>query len=274
VASESTPGGAGETAASNLGARLASAADISDTPPTKTRIAFNVTANEADIKSGFLDLVNQFNHEWKGMTERVESLEKFETNFTQQTLPTIHQNTAEVTNLKAKVEHIPENLGDALQTKLTEMQLSKDLIDAAYTEAKKLLDDIKANNLEGKFQELIGTSEEMKTEVKVLQSKYVETINNLKDHGSKFADISNKNDEYIAQVVEGKVAEQASRVGMVESALTANSHAINDVKQRLKDIEGHAFAAAAAGAGDGGGSGGLQVKPPKFDDEKCHECPA
>ena len=55
VASESASGGSSGTAASNLGARLASAADISDSPPTKTRIAFNVTANEADIKSGFME---------------------------------------------------------------------------------------------------------------------------------------------------------------------------------------------------------------------------
>ena len=79
VASESTPGGAGDATASNLGARLASAADLSDTPPTKTRIVFNVTANDADLKSGFLDLVKQLNQEWKGMVERVEGLEKFET---------------------------------------------------------------------------------------------------------------------------------------------------------------------------------------------------
>ena len=93
-----------------LGARLASEANISDSPASKTRIAFQVGENDADLKAHVTDLVAQLNVEWSKMADRIANVEKFENEFTSNTLPVIQANATNLDNLNTKMALVPYNL--------------------------------------------------------------------------------------------------------------------------------------------------------------------
>ena len=93
---------------------MASSANISDTPPTKTRIRFNASDGGEDLKANIENLVGQLNREWKVMFERVDELEKFQSAFTSETLPVIHAATTGVAKLEAKIARIPEEIEQAV----------------------------------------------------------------------------------------------------------------------------------------------------------------
>ena len=62
-----------------LGTRLASEANISDSPANKTRVMFQVGERDLDLKANVAELVRQLNAEWSQLNDRLANVEKFET---------------------------------------------------------------------------------------------------------------------------------------------------------------------------------------------------
>jgi hypothetical protein len=203
-----------------LGARLASEANISDSPASKTRLAFQVGENDADLKAHVTDLVAQLNAEWSKMSDRLASVEKFESEFTSNTLPVIQASATSIEKMNTDMEEYVVN-----------MKIAKTGVDDAYATAVKVWDElnlkVNVNDvkvLAGKCADMENHNQMINNEVENLKAKCVEfesqhdqSIASLKNFTESYAQYSEKTDAHIAKVTQEKFVEHTSRIDAVEA---------------------------------------------------------
>jgi len=220
-----------------LGARLASEANISDSPANKTRVMFQVGESDADLKLNIADLVKQLNAEWSKVSDRLASLEKFETDFVSNTLPVIQDNVKSIGIIGAKVENVPDNLMKALEERLASMQLTKNNVDEAFASAVKIRDELKADDMvEGikknlndmnvfttkyvDFETTKGEVDNLKAKCMEFEAQHDKAIASLKSFGEDYAKYSEKTDAHIAKVTKGKFTEHQNKFDAMEAIIT------------------------------------------------------